>query len=290
MIHPYLIGRELVNGEGKPARYLIDFEQRDLFESKAYSTAFKRVEEQVLYDRRSKAEKGKDEQGRMRPHHKQFLERWWTLSWDRADMLAAMRALSGRCIAASRTQRWPYVFIFIDTAIRPGDKLQLFLFDDDYSFAILQGVTHCRWYKAKAARLKNEDDYNYSSESVFDTFPWPQSPDAKKVKAVADAGCEVRRVRADALRKIKGGLRAVYHTLELPGKNPLKDAHAALDAAVLAAYGFSPKKDILHQLLDLNLEVAARIDRGEPVTAPGIPPDFPNPKSLITEDCIRPAK
>jgi hypothetical protein len=90
--------------------------------------------------------------------------------------------------------------------------------------------------------------------------------------------------------KIKGGLRAVYHTLELPGQNPLKDAHAALDAAVLAAYGFSAKQDLLQQLLDLNLDVAARIERGEPVTAPGIPPDFPDPQSLITRDCIRPAR
>ena len=87
-------------------------------------------------------------------------------------------------------------------------------------------------------------------------------------------------MRDEAIQKIKGGLRAVYRTLELPGKNPLKDAHAKLDAAALAAYGFSAKKDLLQQLLDLNLEVAARIDRGEQVTAPGIPPDFPNPKSL----------
>jgi hypothetical protein len=58
---------------------------------------------------------------------------------------------------------------------------------------------------------------------------------------------------------------------------------------VLAAYGFSAKKDILAQLLDLNLAVAASIDRGEQVTAPGIPPDYPNPKSLITTDCICPA-
>jgi len=29
----------------------------------------------------------------------------------------------------------------------------------------------------------------------------------------------VRRIRAEALQKIKGGLRAVYRTLELPGKN-----------------------------------------------------------------------
>ncbi len=91
-----------------------------------------------------------------------------------------------------------------------------------------------------------------------------------------------------SMEKIKGGLRAVYRTLELPGKNPLKDAHAALDAAVLDAYGFSPKADLLAQLLALNLAVAARLDNNQPVTAPGLPPTFPNPKRLITDDCIRP--
>ena len=79
-----------------------------------------------------------------------------------------------------------------------------------------------------------------------------------------------------------------YRTLELPGKNPLKDAHAALDTAVLAAYGFSPMKDLLAQLLDLNLAVAGHIADGQQVTAPGLPPSFPNPSRLITDDCIRP--
>ena len=95
-------------------------------------------------------------------------------------------------------------------------------------------------------------------------------------------------MRAEALSKITGGLRAVYRTLELPGANPLKEAHATLDAAVLAAYGFFPKTDLLAQLLDLNHTVADRIARNEPVTAPGIPPNYPNPGSLVTEDCIRP--
>jgi hypothetical protein len=49
----------------------------------------------------------------------------------------------------------------------------------------------------------------------------------------------VRRIRAEALPKLKGGLRALYRTLELLGANPLKDAHAAHDAAVLVAYGFA---------------------------------------------------
>ena len=102
------------------------------------------------------------------------------------------------------------------------------------------------------------------------------------------AAREVRRVRAGALKSLKGGLRALYRTLELPGQNPLKEAHAALDAAVLDAYGFSARKDLLAQLLALNLEVAAKIEKGEPVTAPGLPPDYPDPKKLITDDCVKP--
>jgi len=109
-----------------------------------------------------------------------------------------------------------------------------------------------------------------------------------QIDSVSAAGREVRRVRGEALTKIKGGLRAVYRTMELPGKNPLKDAHAALDAAVLDAYGFSPKQDLLAQLLDLNLEVARRIEGNKPVTAPGVPPNYPDPTKLITDDCIRP--
>ncbi len=56
---------------------------------------------------------------------------------------------------------------------------------------------------------------------------------------------------------------------------------------MLAAYGFSPRKDLLSQLLDLNLDVAARIDARQPVTAPGVPPAYPDPARLVTEDCVK---
>jgi hypothetical protein len=110
----------------------------------------------------------------------------------------------------------------------------------------------------------------------------------KQIDAVVSAARELRRVRAEALSKIKGGLRTLYRTLELPGANPLKDAHATLDAAVLTAYGFSAKKDLLAQLLALNQEVATKIEQGSPVTAPGVPKNYPDAKKLVTEDCIKP--
>lgn len=284
VIYPYLIGDEVLSGSGCPERFVLDFGQLSILEAQGFSEAFAHVQRHVLPARQQAAEEGRDESGNMRPHHKQFLDRWWRLSWDRAEMVAAIDKVP-RYLVCSRVTKRP-IFAFAASAIRPGDALQVFIFDDDYSFGVLQSHAHWLWFITKCSKLAER--FRYTPPSVFDTFPWPQSPDAKAVRSVAAAGREVRRIRAEALSKLKGGLRALYRTLELPGANPLKDAHIALDFAVFRAYGITPKADILAQLLALNQDVAARIAAGQPVTAPGIPPGFPNPETLITDDCIRP--
>lgn len=117
----------------------------------------------------------------------------------------------------------------------------------------------------------------------------PRPPPNRRTtgQAIVAGGREIRRIRAETLPNITGGLRALYRTLELPGKNPLRAAQAALDAAVLDAYGFDPAADLLQQLLNLNLAVAARLDTAQPVTAPGVPPTYPDPPALVTADCIQ---
>ena len=72
---------------------------------------------------------------------------------------------------------------------------------------------------------------------------------------------------------------------QVPGANPLKDAQAAL-----AAYGFSAKKDLLAQLLALNQQVAAKIEKKEPVMSPGAPKNYPEAKKPVTADCVKPAQ
>ena len=67
-----------------------------------------------------------------------------------------------------------------------------------------------------------------------------------------------------------------------------KPKTAAESDALLAAYGFSARQDLLAQLLALNQEVAAKIEKGEAVVAPGVPKNYPDAKKLVTEDCIRP--
>jgi len=282
VIHPYLNGREVLTGRGRPDRYVLDFGQADQFEAASYEAAFSWVKARVLPDRQRKAKEGIDKDGNVRPHHKAFLSRWWQLSFGRPELISLIRRIP-RYLCCSLVTKRP-IFIFIASPVRPSNLLQVFTFSDDYTFAVLQSHPHWIWFVHKSSKLKS--DFRYG-ENVWDTFPWPQSPTVRQVNAVAKAGREVRRVRGEALSKVRGGLRAVYRTLELPGKNPLKDAHAALDAAVLDAYGFSPKKDLLAQLLALNLQVARRIDAGERVTAPGIPPSYPDPSRLITADCVR---
>jgi hypothetical protein len=131
-----------------------------------------------------------------------------------------------------------------------------------------------------------KSDPRYTSESVFHTFPWPQTPSAAQVEAVAKAGVKLRKIRAVGTKVLTGGLRALYRSLDLPGRNPLKVAHDELDTAVLAAYGFSARKDILQQLLDLNTVIAADIAAGKTVNGPGVPPTYANKAKLVSGDCF----
>jgi hypothetical protein len=49
-----------------------------------------------------------------------------------------------------------------------------------------------------------------------------------------------------------------------------------------------PDEDILAFLLKLNLELADKEAKGESITPPGLPSNYPDPQKLVTVDCIRP--
>ena len=82
-------------------------------------------------------------------------------------------------------------------------------------------------------------------------------------------------------------LRDLYRTLETPGANRLRDAHAALDTAVRSAYGMNPTEDPLAFLLKLNLECAEKETKGESITAPGLPSFVLAAADLVSNDCIQ---
>lgn len=284
VIFPLLIGRDLLTGDGRPTRWLIDFGERDQMKASAFKGAFAHLKQEVLSQMEEVASGDKEAGKAGIKRRKPRLSRWWLLRRACTDTVAAIDSLP-RYVACSRHMLRP-IFCFFAPSVRPDSAIQVFAFNDDYSFGILQSYAHAKWFQSTGSKLTER--HRYTPETVFDTFPWPQSPTTKQIESVASAAVEVRRVRAEALKVTTGGLRAVYRTLELPGKHPLKDAHAALDAAVLDAYGFDAKKDLLAQLLELNLTVATAEKAGKAVTAPGVPPSYGDPAKLITDDCIEP--
>jgi len=281
LISPYLVGDEVLSGVAE-RRYILNFEKRNILEAQGFPQLFAHVQKHVLPARKEAAEKGVDQAGNMRPHHRRFLERWWLLSWGRAEMLVEISKVS-RYLACSRVTKRP-IFTFIDSEIRPGDALQVFCLSDDYSFGVLQSAAHYQWFHAKCSNMKS--DPRYTSESVFDTFPWPQNISVTQINAVANAGRNLRQVREQALKHIDGGLRSLYRSLDLPGKNPLKEAHEILDLTVIKAYGFTDDHDLLEQLLKLNQAVSENINAGIAVNGPGIPKIYPNPENLIADDAF----
>jgi hypothetical protein len=190
-----------------------------------------------------------------------------------------------RYIVCSRITKRP-IFLFVSSKFRPGDALSCFALEDDYSFGILQSTVHWMWFVEKCSKMKS--DFRYTPESVFDTFPWPQSPSPKAIAAVVAASRDLMAIRSSCERSVTGGLRGLYRTLDLPGGNPLRDAHLALNAAALAAYGFSARDDILEQLLELNLELAAKSERGTPAQGPGLPRGIRSPEKYVSKTCLSP--
>ena len=131
VVHPTLIGRDLLTGAGYPTRWVIDFQARTILEAQTYPGPFEILRLKVLPDRERKAQEGMSDDGEQRSHHKQFLRYWWRHSFDRPEMIKLLESMP-RYIVCSDTTKRP-IFQFVDQRIRADHKLRVFAFADDYS-------------------------------------------------------------------------------------------------------------------------------------------------------------
>ncbi|MDA0203986.1 MAG: N-6 DNA methylase [Acidobacteria bacterium] len=219
VLKPYLTGDEFLSSNPPaPGRYLIDFHSRSLLEARSYTEAYTRVERLVLPARQKKAAKEEERnkealednpKARVNHHHRNFLNKWWRLSYSRAALMRKVRALP-RYVACGRVTKRP-VFVFIDSAINPSDIVQVFTFADDYSFGILQSGIHWLWFTERCSSLGATP--RYTSTTVYDSFPWPQTPSLTHVREVARAAADVRALRAQLMEDHDLTLRELYRSL-----------------------------------------------------------------------------
>ncbi|MBM9505462.1 class I SAM-dependent DNA methyltransferase [Actinacidiphila acididurans] len=267
VIHPFLGGREMLR-DTSIERWIIDIQDADLLSAESrYPGLMQHLASSVLQEREKAAAKEKERNGKainvnpkakVNKHHANFLAKWWNLSYRRNDMLEAVLPLD-RYLATSRVAsvNRPTVFTFVDSRIHPSDSMTVFALDDDYSFGVLSSEFHSAWVRARCSYLKG--DPRYTSTTVWESFPWPQSPTPAKVRGVANAAAELLRLRQKYLdRGIP--LERQYASLLRPGQNELKKLHDQLTEAVRKAYGFTKSDDYLDQLFALNKNLAETAD------------------------------
>lgn len=292
VLKPFLISDDLVGEiKSKPTRYVIDFSGLDILDAQKYEVLFERIKKNVLPAREAAAEKEKkrnDEvlasnpNAKINTHHANFLKKWWQMSYSRQNMLDEIRPLSRYIVCGQVTKR--PIFDFVSLNINPNAALMVFSHEDDYTFGVLQSGIHWFWFVERCSTIKS--DPRYTSNTVFDSFPWPQSPNLNQIRKVAKRAVELRQLREQLRNKHNLSLRELYRSIELPGSHPLKTAHEALDVAVREAYGMGKKTDPLEFLLKLNAEVVAAEKDGNKIEGPGLPSSVTDPSPFITQDCI----
>ncbi len=185
------------------------------------------------------------------------------------------------------------MFSWIQAAVEADSQLIAIARDDDTTF----GILHSRFHEAWALRLGTslEDRPRYTPTTTFETFPFPEGltpnipaaryandPRARRIAAAAKRLDDLRNawLNPPDLIEIVPEVVPFYPDRILPksaeaavvlksrtltnlyNQRPqwLADAHAALDRAVAAAYGWPEDiatEDALARLLALNLERAA---------------------------------
>ena len=112
-----------------------------------------------------------------------------------------------------------------------SDLLKLFPQATLFHFSVLSSVLHTVWLQVVGGRLKM--DWRYSTELVYNTFPWPQKVDSKLQQKMEKAAQKILDTRS----KHQGcSLAQLYDRETMPAD--LRQAHHANDLLVLQAYGF----------------------------------------------------
>lgn len=292
VLFPFLTFNEMIGQYGAtPKRYVIDFRKHNVFSARKYPELFERVRHTVMPDREKKA---REEEGhnnaalaanpksRVNRHHTNFYRQWWKLSYARGEMMDLIEKLPRYCVCGQVTKR--PIFEFVSPAIHPNAALMVFPLADDYSFGVLQSIVHWEWFVARCSTLTER--FRYTSNTIFDSFPWPQNPTKKQVRDVARYAVELRAERQRIMDTEKLSLRDLYRIVEETPVNPISEAQDKLDAAVIAAYGMRKSADIPAFLLNLNDELATKEQGGDNVIGPGLPLASAKRGEFETDDCV----
>jgi hypothetical protein len=255
-IRPYLIGDEINSlPTQSPQRYVIylsDIATEDQLVEWPELKAI--VEEKVKPGRLSLGNN---------PNNTPLKKRWWAYQAHRPELYALL-AHKERALCISRVGQH-LGFVFAPTDIIFSEAVVVFDIDRFSGFCSLQSRPHEIWARFFASSMK--DDLRYTPSDCFETFPFPEGwvSDLR----LESVGRDCYEFRAALMIRNDDGLTKTYNRFHDPqGRDPeivkLRELHAAMDRAVLDAYGWTDIKTGCEFLLDYEIDEQEWGDKKKP--------------------------
>lgn len=131
-------------------------------------------------------------------------------------------------------------FALLDTKVVFANTLAVIASEGYVSLNVLQSRIHEVWARFFASSMK--DDLRYTPTDCFETFPFPVNFESNA--ELEDAGRNYYEFRADLMIRNNEGLTKTYNRFHDRDEHStdilrLRELHAAMDRAVLEAYGWS---------------------------------------------------
>jgi hypothetical protein len=237
-IFPY-IGGEEVNDSPTHAhhRYVINFGHMSEEEARQWPDLMGIVEEKV---KPSKLAQKREVRARY----------WWRYGEPAPALYEAIANLD-RVLVINCGATPHMAFAFLPSRMVFANTLDVFPFESEQVFAVLQSRVHEGWARFFSSSMK--DDLRYSPSDCFETFPFP----AAWVNNVAlcSAGRNYYDLRAALMVRNNLGLTKIYNRFHDPDDQrsdivELRELHSAMDRAVLDAYGWADIQPTCEFLLD----------------------------------------
>lgn len=198
---------------------------------------------------------------RMSSNEKRLRERWWLLSRPADDLGRALVSMDKVLVSGRVATR--HTFTLQNSSIVFSDAVTVFIFDKYSAFALLQCQCHEHWARFQGSSFK--DDPRYIPEDCFETFPFPANWESDP--ALEAAGQAYYDFRAALMVRHNEGLTKTYNRFHdrdhdgsgIAHRDPeevmadiarLRELHAAMDRAVLHAYGWDDIPTACEFLLD----------------------------------------
>lgn len=240
-IFPYLNGDEVNSVPSLvPQRFVIDFGQMELQEARRWPDLIRIVEERVKPERLAQNDEG-------------ARRRWWQFIRPRPELRSRIVGYSRVLVRALTSKH--FAFVFLPAGIIYDQTLIVFALEEMGAFSLLQSRLHERWADAFGGTL--EDRPRYNPEDCFETFPFPTNwqTDAR----LQTAGNKYYDFRAALMVQRNEGLTRTYNRFHDPEERDpdilkLRELHAAIDRAVLDAYGWTDIPTEYEFLLDYEID------------------------------------